>query len=141
MKRRPGELIYATTTDALDAAGYVLKLNADGTVSKATSADVPFGIAYTSTVDPVTNEAKTNVPVAIVPIKSAHIVKVKKTTGTGTALSPGDYVAVGSTAGEVVKATIDTTDPGTLWSSIQKIVGIVVESAGDSDEYVTVYLV
>ena len=67
VKRRPGELVYAITSDALDDHGYVLKLNSDGSVSKATSDDVPFGIAYTSTKDPIDGTAKANVEVAIVP--------------------------------------------------------------------------
>jgi len=139
VKRQPFEPLYAVCTDALDDAGYVLKLNSDGTVSKAASDDVPFGIAYTSTKDPITDEAKTNVEVAIIPVRTGFVVKVKKVTGA--ALSPGDYVAVGGEAGKVTKWTADTTDPSTLLTSLQKIVGKVVEAAADSDEYVTVELV
>jgi len=139
--RNPDEPLYAICSDALDKPGYVLKLGTDGKVAKATSNDVPFGIAYTSTKDPITEQAQSNVEVAVIPVRSGFVVKVLKETGAGKSLSPGDYVAVGSTDGVVDKWSADTTDAGTLLASLKKIVGKVIEAAGENDEYAVVKLV
>ncbi|RLF28106.1 MAG: hypothetical protein DRN14_04605 [Thermoplasmata archaeon] len=139
IQRLPHEPLYAVCDDALDDTGYVLALDTStGHVKKATSSDVPFGVNIVSTKNPITNEAETDVEVSVVPVRSGYIVKVKK---EASAISAGDYVAVGSEAGKVAKMTIDTTDAGTLLDSLKKIVGIALEDAAADEDTVLVRLV
>ncbi len=143
IKRLPTELVYAITDDGLDDKGYVLTIDpSTGHVKKATKDDVPFGIAASSTKNPVTGEVESGVEVAIIPVRTGFVVKVKKATGTGKSIAIGDYVGVDAdTAGTVAKLTIDTTDASTLLDGLKKVVGIALEAAGEDADEVAIRLV
>ena len=122
--KHPGNLISMKCTDALDAAGYILKLTDENTVAKCGANDLPFGVALTSTKDPITGTAQSNQYVSIV---TEGIVEVKL-SDSNAAISVGDYIGV-TTGGVADKVTIDTTDVSTLAASYKKIIGIALEDA------------
>ena len=143
VQRNPGELFYATAEEALDDVGYVLTYGTSG-VKKATSDDIPVGVNFLSTINPVTQQAEAGRTISYVPLHSGFVVKVKK---EAVALSKGTYVKVGSTAGVVTDAgsppAVDTSngDASALVKWLRQIVGVVVEDAAESDTHVKVLLI
>jgi len=122
------ESVYGICSDALDDYGYVLALQSNGSLHKATDTEQPFGIALTSTKDPISGTAQSDQKVAVVRRGVAYV----KLIDTNSAISPGDYIGVSSTAGLVDKLTIDTTDVASLWDSLRKCIGIAMESKSEN---------
>ena len=117
------DLIYMKCTDALDAAGYVLELVSAGTVQKASSGAIPFGVAAKSTKDPISGTAQANQYVAIL---RRGVVNVKLSS-SNSAINIGNYVGTAGN-GLVDKVTIDTSSVSNFYNSLKKIVGIALES-------------
>ena len=87
----PGTMVSFKCTDALDDKGYVLKLNDDGTVSLCGSYEVPFGVAFKDTKNPITEtpEANRNVPVIV-----SGVAYVQYEIGPGEDIVPGCLVGM-----------------------------------------------
>ena len=118
------ENVYGICSDALDDYGYVLSMQTSGYLHKCTNTEQPFGIALTSTKDPISGSAQSNQKVAVVRRGVADV----KLVSTNSAIYTGDYVGVSGTAGYVDKLTIDTSSTANLWASLRKCVGIAMEN-------------
>jgi len=118
------EHIYETCSDALDDYGYVLSLQTSGYLHKCTNSELPFGIALTSTKNPITGSAQSNQKVAVVRTGVAYV----KLVSTNSAIYKGNLVGVSGTAGYVDKLTVSTSSVANLWASLQKCVGIAMEN-------------
>jgi len=100
-------------TDALDDDGYVLKLNSDGTVSKASASDEVFGVNATGVVDYWGNAISPPVEVAVIPTGRGLFVYLQLDPNN-LEITIGDKLCVdANTAGVVDKrdGTENTADP------------------------------
>ena len=131
------EHVYGICSDALDDYGYVLSLQTSGYLHKCTNTEQPFGVALTSTKNPITGANQTNQRVAVV---RRGVAKVKLVS-TNSAIYKGNYVGVSGTAGYVDKLTINTSSVANLWASLRKCVGIAMENkSANSGGYIEVLL-
>ena len=98
-------------TDTLDEGGYILKLNSDGTVSKATATDEVFGINVTGAVDWYGNPIP-NPEVAVLPVGRGQIVLLQLDP-TNLEIAIGDPLCVDATTAGVVDKADGTTNTAT----------------------------
>ena len=99
-------------TDALDAGGYVLKLNSDGTVSKASASDEAFGINVAGVTDWQGNAITPPIEVAVLPVGRGQIVMLQLDP-SNLEIAIGDPLCIdANTAGVVDKrdGTENTAD-------------------------------
>ena len=110
--RHVGSIWYAITDDALDDKGYVLSLLSTGHVHKAAAGEIPVGVAFKSTKDPISDTAASGVEVGIV---SEGVAEVQYYLEAGDSnIAIGDLVmAHQSQAGYITKYTEDDTT--TAW--------------------------
>lgn len=105
-----GDFPVFKSTDALEAGGYILKLNSDGTVSKATATDEVFGINVAGVVDYLGNPVPTP-EVAILLAGRATIVYLQLDPAN-LAISIRDPLCVDATTAGVVDLKDDVENTG-----------------------------
>lgn len=133
------DILSFECTDALDDEGYVLTLGSNGKVSKCPAGGKVFGVALTSTKDPVTGVAQANKQVAVV--QAPKYAYVQYQNGSGETISIGDLVSVkGANAAGKVKKHVSTSWPATYSATVAEgisdenamIVGIALEDKAQS---------